>query len=246
MARTLIINADDLGYDPAVTRGILEAMDVGVVTSTTFMVNTPHSEDAARAGRGRALGLHFNLARWAPVSKHVSSTLLAHGEWAEALVAKVPVEVAEAEALAQLDRLQALTGREATHVDVHKHLHTHPNVLEGLARAARARALPVRSIDPGMRKRLRELGVATNDHFLGGAGATAYWTLAQLEAELSALQDGVTELMCHPGYAPTTVKSGYSAQREVELATFKDPRARALLSGAQATLATFATAGLST
>ena len=30
MSVTLIINADDLGYDPAVTRGIVESMNLGV------------------------------------------------------------------------------------------------------------------------------------------------------------------------------------------------------------------------
>lgn len=35
--RILIINADDLGYDPAVTRGILEAMRAGLVSSATLM-----------------------------------------------------------------------------------------------------------------------------------------------------------------------------------------------------------------
>ena len=38
--------------------------------------------------------------------------------------------------------------------------------------------------------------------------------------------------MCHPGYPPEAVKSGYSAQREVELATFLHPRAREALSRA--------------
>ena len=41
--------------------------------------------------------------------------------------------------------------------------------------------------------------------------------------------EGVVELMCHPGHAPTQVISGYSSQREVELATFCSPSARAAL-----------------
>src|SRR5688500_7142073 len=64
---TLIVNADDLGYDPAVTRGILRAMRQGVVTSTTLMVNTPWAEDAAREADELSVGLHLNLARHPPL-----------------------------------------------------------------------------------------------------------------------------------------------------------------------------------
>jgi predicted glycoside hydrolase/deacetylase ChbG (UPF0249 family) len=229
MGTLLIINADDLGYDPAVSAGIVEAMRHGVVSSSTFMVNTPHSADAAKQATGLALGLHFNLARWAPVSA-VPSSLLVNGELAEARAADLPVEVVEAEALAQLRRFSELTGKTATHVDVHKHLHRLPNVIRGLAAAAKKARLPVRSIDPQMRAFLRSEGVPTNDHFIGDAGAEAYWTLTQLEDSVRTLpKEGVVELMCHPGHAPVAVKSGYAAQREVELATFLHPRAKELL-----------------
>ena len=129
--------------------------------------------------------------------------------------------------LAQLVRLQELTGRPASHVDVHKHLHRHAPVLEGLMRVAKKQKLPVRSLDPAMRRTLTERGVKTNDGFLGDAGDDAYWTIERLRTHLWALPaDGAIELMCHPGYAPITLKSGYSAQREVELSTFVSPHAR--------------------
>lgn len=231
----LIINADDFGYDPNVTQGILAAMRSGVVTSTTFMVNLPGAEGAAVQAEGLAVGLHLNLARGAPVGRGFPGELLAEGLLVESRAGELPPEVVEAECLAQLDRLQSLLGRAATHVDVHKHLHRFSNVLEGLAAAARSRGLPVRSIDPSMRAELRARGVATNDHFVGEAGKTAYWTLEQLAANAAALPtSGVVEWMCHPGYAPSLV-SGYSKQREVELATFVHPRAQALLASVERT-----------
>lgn len=232
-ARALILNADDLGYDPAVTRGILRSMREGVVSSTTFMVNTPHSQSAALAVREAAplaIGLHLNLARGVPLSPGFPEALLADGMLSEAHAAALTPEVVEAETHAQLARLELLLGQVATHLDVHKHLHRHPGVLQGMARAARAARLPVRSIDAPMRAALEAAGVRTNQHFLGDAGAQAYWTLEQLQRQLAQLPtDGVVELMCHPGYAPETLKSGYAAQREVELETFLHPDARALL-----------------
>lgn len=239
MAKTLIINADDLGYDPAVTRGILQAMREGVVSSATFMVNTPHSEAAAAEASGLSLGLHLNLARGTPVSSELPSSALVDGALHEPNAGALPPNAVSAEVRAQLLRFEQLLGRPATHLDVHKHLHQHANVLAGIIVVARERRLPVRSISPAMRSQLRASDVPTNDHFIGDAGKSAYWTVAQLERDLAGLEDGVTELMCHPGFAPSHVKSGYAEQREVELRTFLDPQARVLLQASGATLADF-------
>lgn len=220
MSRRLVLNADDFGYDPAVSRGIVKAMRQGLVSSTTMMVNTPHSEDAAALSEGLSIGLHLNLARWSSLAKP------AH-EFVEADAAALEADFVHDEALSQLERLEALVGRAATHLDVHKHLHRHPAVLEGLSRAAKSRGLPVRSIDAGMRAALREHGVRTNDTFLGDAGAHAYWTKERLFEVLRTLpDDGLIELMCHPGYRPSHVGSGYGAQREVELETFCAPEVK--------------------
>jgi predicted glycoside hydrolase/deacetylase ChbG (UPF0249 family) len=221
--RRLVLNADDFGYEPAVTRGIVEAMTRGVVSSTTMIVNSPHSPPAAEQAGSLSIGLHLNLVRFAAVSdpSHVFS---------EAGLSTLQGDFVARETEAQLERLRALLGREATHLDVHKHAHVQPAVLEGLAQVARARGLPVRSISEPMRSALRARGVKTNDAFLGDAGEEAYWTLSRFVAQLDALpRDGLVELMCHPGYAPREVESRYGLQREVELATFVDPRARAAL-----------------
>jgi predicted glycoside hydrolase/deacetylase ChbG (UPF0249 family) len=36
--------------------------------------------------------------------------------------------------------------------------------------------------------------------------------------------EGVTELATHPGYVDSQLRSGYAAEREVEVATLLDPR----------------------
>ncbi|HLL54482.1 MAG TPA: ChbG/HpnK family deacetylase [Myxococcaceae bacterium] len=236
----LIINADDLGYDPGVTRGILKAMFEGVVSSATFMVNTPFSAHAAEAATGLALGLHLNLARHLPVSRAFPAEHLHHGELHEPFADRLPPEAVEKETLAQLDRMEKLCGRTATHVDVHKHLHRHPNVLKGLLAAAKQRGVPVRAIDAGMRAAIRESGVKTTDHFIGDAGREPYWTLERFREHIERLTPGTTELMCHPGYVPEAVKSGYATQREVELQTFLHPGTRRILERCGVRVATFA------
>ena len=227
--RTLIINADDFGYEPNVTRGIEQSMREGVVSSATMMVNTPFSAEAVARSAGLKLGLHLNLARWPSV--HQPSH-----EFVEAQAAELTAGFVERETLAQLDLLQSLIGRPATHIDVHKHLHLNASVLQGLIRAAQVRKLPVRSINERMRATLKAHGVVTNDCFIGDAGKDAYWSLREFEAQLATLPtEGVIELMCHPGYAPTAIASGYGIQREGELQTFISGEARAALKRADLT-----------
>ncbi len=243
MTARLIINADDFGYEPNVTRGIFEAMTAGVVNSTTLVVNAPNSAEGGALIRANPLaaGLHFNLARFAPCSRAPLTSLDSRGEFDERRVSSMSVADVASELEAQLHRFEVLTGKRPTHIDVHKHLHTHRNVLEGMAGPARDFTLPVRSINTEMRTALGALGVRTNDVFLGDAGSEPYWTLERFLAQLAALpESGVAELMCHPGYALRDFPSGYSKQREVELATLVDPRAKTSLADARVELVTWA------
>ncbi|MFN0062424.1 MAG: carbohydrate deacetylase [Myxococcaceae bacterium] len=237
--KRLIVNADDLGYDPAVTRGIVECLRFGLVRSTTLMVNTPFSQDAASAAHGFAVGLHFNLARWRALSPSFPKQFLEQGELAEAVAGRLPGEVVEEEVLAQAEYCRSLLGKAPTHIDVHKHLHRHAGVFAGLTSAAQRLGLPVRALDDDMRAALAGKGIRRTNAFIGDAGAEPYWTLEQWRAALAGLQAGVTELMCHPGYAPTHVRSGYSAQREGELATFTAKAAKDALLASGVDLVTF-------
>lgn len=228
----VILNADDLGYEPWVTLGIVEAMVQGIVSSTTLMVNTPYTEEAVATARKYQLsaGLHFNLARYLSMSSAPARLLTVHGELDEGKIEHWSTAEVEAELRAQLDAFEASMKEPPTHIDVHKHLHLHANVLVALVTVARERALPVRSINAEMRHLLKQSSVKTNDVFGGEAGAEPGWTLALLEERLKALPDsGVVEWMCHPGYEPKQFKSGYGKQREVERDTFVSPKARALL-----------------
>ncbi len=47
----LIVNGDDLGASRGVNRGIIEAHQRGILTSTSLMVNAARSEEAAEFGR---------------------------------------------------------------------------------------------------------------------------------------------------------------------------------------------------
>lgn len=215
--KLLVVNADDLGYDPEIDRGILEAHTGGLVTSTTAMVGTPFSAAAlAAAPRTLGVGLHAVL-----------DPGLGRAE-------------AEAALRTQLERFVALRGAPPTHLDSHKHAHAAPALLEAFAAVARERALPVRAVDGAMRTALRARGVVTADHFLGDAARRPAWDEASLVAALQALPDGVTEVMAHPGHAPSHARTSFGAEREIELAALCSPRARAALADSGAVPCDFA------
>jgi predicted glycoside hydrolase/deacetylase ChbG (UPF0249 family) len=201
--KLLVVNADDLGYDPEIDRGILEAHARGIVTSATAMVETPFAAAAlAAAPRSLGVGLH-------------------------AVVDPGADAASAARALRrQLDRFRALRGAEPTHLDAHKHAHAAAPVLEAFAEVAAERGLPVRAIDGPMRRALRARGVAAADAFLGDAARRPAWTREALLAALAAVGEGVTELMAHPGHAPSQARTSFGVEREVELAALCDPEAR--------------------
>ncbi len=204
--RRLIVNADDLGYDPEIDRGILEASRRGIVSSATAMVDTPFAAralDAAPPTLG--IGLHAVLD---PV---------------------LPRPAAEAELRRQLRSFERLRGAPATHLDSHKHAHRSPAILEAMAAVAVEHSLPVRALDAVMRAALRQKGVATAEHFLGDARLRPCWTAERLLEALESLPEGTTEIMSHPGYAPSSARTSFGQEREVELAALLDPRARAVL-----------------
>jgi hypothetical protein len=87
-----------------------------------------------------------------------------------------------------------------------------------------------------MRDRIRAAGGRAADAFLGDAGLRPCWTPKRLVAALEALPEGTSELMCHPGYTPSRVRSSFAAEREVELGALRDPRAREALRRAGARL----------
>ncbi len=207
--RRLIVNADDLGYDPEIDRGILEAHAGGIVSSATAMVETPFAGAALRAAPATlVLGLHAVLD---PAGDANAS---------------------EATLRRQVDRFVELRGALPSHLDSHRHAHAAPGPFVAVVRVASGLGLPVRSIDPAMRQALRRAGLATADAFLGDAALRPAWTEERLLEALAQVGEGTTELMAHPGHAPSHARTSFGAEREVEWAALRSSRVRDLLRSA--------------
>lgn len=136
----LIVNADDLGLDTAVTDAILECFSSGAISSTTALVWMRDSERAAGLARQERIptGLHLNLiepytapdvpARVADTQRRVVERLssggvgaqLYHRAWSEDFALCISD---------QLARFRELYGAAPTHLDGHRHMHLVLNAL---------------------------------------------------------------------------------------------------------------------
>lgn len=241
MPSFLIVNADDFNLTAGVTRGILEAHQRGIVTSTTVMVNLPgleRSRDLARETSRLGLGLHLNLTFGRPVLPPAKVASLVDGT---GCFIRNPGRVGEAgdlseireELAAQAEWFETVFGCRPSHLDTHHHVHRHPQIFEVVLDLAGALGIPLRAFTPEMAGRIRRRRLPAADRAVGDVGPDAFWQPGSLLAFLRNLPPGITELMCHPGYADAALAaSSYCAQREVELRALCDPRVKDALMAA--------------
>jgi predicted glycoside hydrolase/deacetylase ChbG (UPF0249 family) len=112
-----------------------------------------------------------------------------------------------------------------SHLDTHHHIHRHSRILQAVLDLAAGLGVPVRAIEPAMAARIRDRHLLAVDRAEGDVGPDPYWTTERLLTFLVSLREGVTELICHPGYADAALSaSSYSTQREGELRALCDPR----------------------
>jgi len=250
LARLLIVNADDLGRSAGIDDGILRAHREGIVTSTTFMTNAPSTRHAASLARATAtldVGVHLVLTYGRPLSSpaEIRSLVREDGSFwrpSELLARTIDRTEALTEYRAQFARARELIGREPTHVDTHHWVHDDPALSWAVRELARETGAAARTHTPRQRDEYRAKGVRTPDHFTREFQHRGHIELADLLALLSRLEDGVTELMCHPGEPdPELVAtSAYARERPLELAVLTDPRVRGAIERDHITLTTFA------
>jgi predicted glycoside hydrolase/deacetylase ChbG (UPF0249 family) len=141
----LVINADDFGFAPGVTRGIVEAHLAGSVTSTSMMANGVDWENAvrlARSNRKLDVGIHLNLVQGRPLLRVPTLTDPRTSEFyplgafaRRAMRGRIDADELEAETRAQIERVRG-AGIAVTHLDSHRHAHAMPGIFPVVARVA--------------------------------------------------------------------------------------------------------------
>ena len=275
MNRRLIVNADDYGRTPSVSRGICDAHLKGLVTTTTVMINLPGALEDVRRGidcaPALAFGVHLNLTCGKPLTPpdRVPTLIDADG-WFQGkdLIFSNPeiLDLAEVkmECKAQIERFLQ-TEIELDHLDSHHHLGIAStgiwNILTELAveyDCGVRTSFPIDILEEDLltlfpadmvnfcrtqaKEQLETFAIPHPDYFYAsffGEGAT----LDNLIKILQQLPEGVSEIMCHPGYSDETLEqtSGYNRIREQELAVLTDQNALTAIASGKIELHTYRT-----
>ncbi len=232
MKKILIVNADDCNLTRGVTEAILDCHDQGLLSSATFLINLPVEGWTLRQLQKRktlGLGLHLNVTLGRPVSKFRNVKSLAgkkgyfrnvHDQLARP---PAPDELA-GEYQNQIDLFKRHFARAPTHLDTHHQVHNHPFFLRVLIKVARRNRLAVRRSGLMLQEAFTpaRLRVRTTDFFFGNLSPQGCWKEPALQAVLSNLPEGVSEIMCHPGRNDPDLAriSSFTAGREEEYRLF--------------------------
>lgn len=239
----LAMVADDFGKSSAITSGIAECMELGVVTSTSAMTCCPGAEELirpyAKSFEGR-IGLHLQLTEGRPClpPEQVSSLVDTEGKFpAHRSEVKSPEpDQALAEWEMQWQRLESWGVRPA-HLDSHQHVHFQPALLLGAIRFARDKGVPLRMPNHEVAAKVKKFGIAcADDIMLDWYGENL--DLEGFQARLEVLRSRMVpdrqwrvEWMCHPAHSDPDPGPGrmLAEWRENEFQILTHPRCAELL-----------------
>ncbi|HLO17010.1 MAG TPA: ChbG/HpnK family deacetylase [Anaerolineales bacterium] len=263
--KQLIINSDDYGRTPDISRGIRDAHLHGVVTSTTCMMNIPTTTtDIAMALKETpklGMGVHLVLTMGKPILPREAALSITdeNGNFFKYTpfmehLAMIDVDEVKAEWRSQVEAFIKAAGRKPTHLDSHHHSSYFSfDLFQAMLELAKeydcAIRFPFTHNVAGELKEtykqvphlIREFNPGRPDHFIlefYDEGAT-HNVLLNL---INKLNDGTSEIMCHPGYVDEMFanESVYNYQRERELKIMTDPSVRDAIQANEIELITFA------
>ena len=191
-----------------------------LLTSTSLLVDMTWSEEAALLSRALpdlGIGLHVHVTNGGR----------------ESAMDLTDADNCRAELHRQFCRFEELMGRPPTHLDAHHNVHRDARLLPHFLDLARQEGLPLREHSP----------VRYLSRFYGRWGGETHPEQISVEGLLriveTDVQDGVTELGCHPGYVDPDFPTGYATERAIELQTLCDPTLRPALAERQIHLVAF-------
>jgi predicted glycoside hydrolase/deacetylase ChbG (UPF0249 family) len=255
LRKQLVVNADDFGFTPDVNAGIVEAHRDGILTATTLMANGDAFDDAVRLARATPtldIGCHLVLVggRSLVTGQALPATV------SQLVTALALGRIRVYDELDKQVRRILDAGLRPSHLDTHKHTHLAPPVLDAVARLSAeygvrwvrrpfdfpfnwlgGRVPLVKRLTSQalglLRRRFHRVlsrhGCRTTDHF-AGFQITGRFRTAELVELMSAIPEGSTELMVHPGRCGPALEAAHTRlteSREAELAALVSPEVRA-------------------
>ena len=265
MPKHLIINSDDYGRTPEISRGIREAHLLGVVTSTTCMMNIPTTAaDVALALAETpqlGMGVHLVLTMGRPIVKLEAGSSITdeNGNFFKYTpfiehIPQMDMDEVKAEWQAQIEAFIKAAGRKPTHIDSHHHSsYFAPQLFRSMLELAQEYDCAIRfpftnDISSEVEETykhvpnlIKEFNPRRPDSFLVDFYDDQA-THEELLRLINNLSDGTTEIMCHPGYVDEDFanESVYNFQREKELKILTDPTIQEAIEANGIKLITFA------
>ncbi|HUF00513.1 MAG TPA: carbohydrate deacetylase [Anaerolineales bacterium] len=246
--KRLIINSDDYGRTPDISRGIRSAHSQGVVTSTTCMMNIPTTaadiavalKETPRLG----MGVHLVLTMGKPISapETVPSITDQSGSFFKytPLIEQLPnikIDEVKTEWRAQIEAFVKAAGRMPTHLDSHHHSsYFSPGLFRAMLELAKEYDCAIRfpfthnvsseleETNKQVPDLMQEFNPRRPDSFVVDFYDERA-THEQLLNIINNLPEATTEIMCHPGYTDDAFakESVYNDQRDRELKILTDP-----------------------
>ncbi|MCD2225456.1 carbohydrate deacetylase [Listeria cossartiae] len=218
----LIINADDFGFTRAINYGIIDAHNLGVLTSTTLMVTMPAFEHAVELSKQTptlGIGLHLNLTLGKPMTNGASLV----DETGEMIKPKfitpdypyVEEEVYQ-EFKAQYQRFVQFMKKKPSHLD--SHLFS-TDIYQAAINAAK--------------RLVEEVGIPLRNHDTNGFEHVEFMWEKPLEipygayGNLDYIYDYASSILCYD-YVEIMTHPGYLDSFILENSTFSTPRANEL------------------
>lgn len=206
--KKLIVNADDFGQSKGINAGIIQAHEQGIVTSASLMVRYPAANEAAAYSRNNdklSIGLHADLGEW----------ICEDGEWRSLyeVVSLDDIKKVENEINQQLESFYRIMGRNPTHIDSHQHVHQRENLKALFLEIASKLNITLRGCSTSVKYCGDFYGQLSD-----GSPYHEAINVDGLKRIISGLQDGITELACHPGLKGD-IETMYKAERELEVKT---------------------------
>ncbi|MCB1215960.1 ChbG/HpnK family deacetylase [bacterium] len=236
----IVFNADDYGLTAGVSRGILEASE-GVVQSTTVMANLVSESDLQNLmATPMTAGIHLNLSLGKPLSDNYPAQLLdAEGRFRKDLALREEnwrdAEFRRAAALEWTAQFELLKRRnlEISHIDSHHHTHMLGPLFPMALEMATSFGLPLRCRSE-YRVLAEPAGVAGPEVFLEGYFGAGNISRERLLEMLEVFRGREVEVMCHPGCVDQDLRviSSYVEERGTELKVLADPGLRSELESA--------------
>jgi predicted glycoside hydrolase/deacetylase ChbG (UPF0249 family) len=233
----LIVNADDFGISPEVTKGIIEAFKNGIVTDTSILICSPYAEQALASANevGLPVGVHIDFVTEFHLHNHQSDPKLIgpQGQLLHELIEREfhnhiehsftndELMSLQEEIRSQINLFIRFTGQQPSHLDYHFGLHHLNEIMDIYITIAEEYQIPVRWGRQYAGKNPYAMAPKIFcDSFQGNPQSNVGDFINLLEKPW----DGIMEICCHPGYfTPGGLADSNNRDREYELAVLLDP-----------------------